>query len=157
MRKYEDENCLPLPLNLPPGVREIVAAFHDESCFHANDQKKRLWLTDSQQILRQKSRGRLVHVSDFIVEDRGRIFLNEAEVKAQMSLDQSERLESFDARTIIYPGKNGDGYWDMKQLLEQVSSGFLEQGVSATVPIPEGHVCDLTCLDRSERRLRYAK
>lgn len=64
-------------------------------------------------------------MSDFIVEDRGRIFLNETEVKAQMSLDESERLKSFDACTIIHPGKNGDGYWDMKQLLDQVSSGSL--------------------------------
>lgn len=64
-------------------------------------------------------------MSDFIVEDRGRIFLNETEVKAQMSVDESERLKSFDARTIIHPRKNGDGYWDMKQLLDQVSSGFL--------------------------------
>ncbi|KIO33209.1 hypothetical protein M407DRAFT_65838 [Tulasnella calospora MUT 4182] len=114
MRKYDGETCVPLPLDLPPGAREIVAAFHDESCFHANDRKKQLWLTESQQVLRQKSRGRLVHASDFI-----------AEVKTQMSLHESEQLESFDARTIIHPGKNGDGYWDMKQLLEQVNKQML--------------------------------
>lgn len=60
--------------------------------------------------------------------------MNKAEVKAQMSLDQSESLKSLDARPIIYPAKNGDPYWNMKQLLEQVNLRFLDQGVSATVP-----------------------
>lgn len=123
MRKYDGASCEPLPLQLPPGVKEIEVAFHDECCFHANDQKKSAWLTDSEQLLRQKSRGRLVHVSDFIVQDRGRIRLTDEQIAAQEKLPQSERLESFDARTIIYPGKNGDKYWDMTQLLEQVSGG----------------------------------
>ena len=31
------------------------------------------------------------------------------------------RLPSFDARRIIYPGANGDAWWDMPQLIAQVS------------------------------------
>lgn len=48
MQKYDGVSCEPLPLHLPPGVKEIEVAFHDECCFHANDQKKSAWLTDSE-------------------------------------------------------------------------------------------------------------
>ena len=35
------------------------------------------------------------------------------------------RLPSFDARRIIYPGANGDPWWDMLQLIAQVSVFFV--------------------------------
>jgi hypothetical protein len=36
-----------------------------------------------------------------------------------MALPEAERLRVFDARKIIYPGKNHDAWWDLKQLREQ--------------------------------------
>jgi hypothetical protein len=46
--------------------------FHDESCFHGFDYKKSLWLVDSQQKMPGKSKGRLIHDSEF-VGPKGRI------------------------------------------------------------------------------------
>jgi hypothetical protein len=43
-------------------------------------------MRDGEQPLRGKSRGRLVHVSDFIIEHSGRLCLDEAEIKVQERL-----------------------------------------------------------------------
>lgn len=56
-----------------------------------------------------KSRGRLIHISDFIEEVNGRLVVRD---------DTGNILK--EARTIIYPGANGDPYWDCLQLIDQV-------------------------------------
>src|SRR5271170_5985750 len=60
-------------------------------------------------VLQKKSRGRLIHVSDFINEEDGRLV-------ERNSCGEIVR----EARTVIYPGANGDAWWDTKQLLAQV-------------------------------------
>lgn len=57
------------------GQPRIIVQYHDESCFHANDEARNLWLQEGEQPLRKKSRGRLIHVSDFINEEDGRLVL----------------------------------------------------------------------------------
>ena len=57
-----------------------------------------------------KSKGKLVHCSDFI-GPKGRI---------RVLCPSGEEQE--DARKIIYPGSNGDPWWDTKQLLAQLST-----------------------------------
>ncbi|KAF8229285.1 hypothetical protein L208DRAFT_1402358 [Tricholoma matsutake] len=52
-----------------------------------------------EQPLQKKGRGRLIHVSDFVNKEDGRLVL----------LDE-----------IIYPGMNGDPWWDTKQLMDQI-------------------------------------
>lgn len=168
----------PLLLN---GQKIHYPIFHDETCVHANDQANFVWMREGEQPLRDKSRGRIVHVSDFIVEHCGRLLLTAVEIEAQMKLPlrplppsenpplppgnqptttkgrakkakntkkagidgrnytdhqnewipppppapfKSYRLSSFDARRIIYPGANYDPWWDMPQLIAQVSHIF---------------------------------
>ena len=179
------------PPTLKTGEIESHAIAHDEVCFHTNDLSRTEWVAGGAQPLRQKGRGRIVHVSDFIIESTGRLCLTESERKAQMKLpcapkveptpteppkeevkkatkerksgvkkgrkkakevpekpseptgtsangrtfaensnwdpnassgagEGPYRLPSFDARRIIYPGANGDPWWDMPQLLAQV-------------------------------------
>ena len=55
-----------------------------------------------------KSKGKLIHVSDFI-RPKGRINILEL---------------NLDARKIIYPGAGGDPWWDTKQLLVQISDAL---------------------------------
>lgn len=119
----DEENKEPVYPDLPPGVKPHISIAHDESRFHVNDLKKSGWLSESQQVLRKKGRGRLLHVSDFIVEATGRLALNEEQVKANNAKPPEERLKVTDAQRIIYPGKNADPYWNLSQLMEQVS-GF---------------------------------
>jgi hypothetical protein len=55
-----------------------------------------------------KSKGKLIHVSDFI-RPKGRINILEL---------------NLDARKIIYPSARGDPWWDTKQLLVQISTAL---------------------------------
>jgi hypothetical protein len=50
------------------------------------DQVNFEWMRDGEQPLRNKSRGRIVHVSDFILEHCGRLCLTQAEIDAQLLL-----------------------------------------------------------------------
>lgn len=64
-------------------------------------------------VLQKKGRGRLIHVSDFINEEDGRL------------VERNSRGEIVrEARTVIYPGANGDAWWDTKQLLVQVQKAI---------------------------------
>ncbi|TFK91730.1 hypothetical protein K466DRAFT_482133 [Polyporus arcularius HHB13444] len=70
-------------------------------------------LRPGETVLRSKGRGRLIHVSDFITESTGRLVLLG---------DEGEVLE--DARKIIFPGSNGDAWWDTAQLMVQVRAAI---------------------------------
>lgn len=61
----------------------------------------------------KKSRGRLIHVSDFVEEENGRLVIKDSDGKIIK-----------DARQIIYPGSQGDPWWDHKQLLKQVDDAI---------------------------------
>jgi hypothetical protein len=39
----QDEDLKRVEPKLGPGEKEIIPIFHDESCFHANDQTGRAW------------------------------------------------------------------------------------------------------------------
>ena len=66
-------------------------------------------LCDGQTILQKKGHGRLIHISEFINPETGRLVYRDGN---GVVLDE--------ARKIIYPGSNGDAWWDADQLLEQV-------------------------------------
>jgi len=70
-------------------------------------------LRDGEQPLCKKGRGRLIHVSDFINSASGRLVIQE-----------SDGTISQDARVVIYPGTNGDAWWDTEQLLGQVKDAI---------------------------------
>jgi hypothetical protein len=95
--------------NLQPGEREIIANFHDESTFHGNEQKSSAWLRPGEQPLRKKGRGRLIHASAFINPITGRLILVDADGNVLR-----------DSMKVIYPGSNGDPWWDTQQLLKQM-------------------------------------
>lgn len=46
MAHYEGPDLVCVEPTLGPGKRKIIALFHDESCFHANDFKGRVWYVD---------------------------------------------------------------------------------------------------------------
>ncbi|KAE9385106.1 hypothetical protein BT96DRAFT_1092754, partial [Gymnopus androsaceus JB14] len=115
------------------GGRTYCIICQDECCCHANDQCNCVWQEEGVQPLRDKSRGRIVHTSDFVLEASGYLKLTPEEISEQMKLPEephwvphppplgtSYRIRSFEARRIIYPGANHDPWWDMKQLIAQV-------------------------------------
>jgi hypothetical protein len=66
-------------------------------------------LRPGEQPLHKKGRGKLIHVSDFINPETGRLTVTDAAGKIM-----------HDARKIIFPGSDGDPWWDTKQLIEQI-------------------------------------
>jgi len=113
MAKHEGPEFKKIMPEIQEGQRRIIIQYHDECCFHANDEARSLWLREGEQPLRRKGRGRLIHVSDFINEEDGRLVL----------LDENGQIIQ-DARKIIYPGANGDPWWDTKQLMDQIRSAI---------------------------------
>jgi hypothetical protein len=115
----------PLAIDLPEGKKQHHFIFQDESTFHANDMEDSVYLAQGEMQLRKKGRGRLVHVSDFVIESTGHLALpSELISRLKEKNEWTNRLEEYggNARKIIYPGKNYDAWWDMKQLIRQVSS-----------------------------------
>jgi hypothetical protein len=74
-----------IPPKLKPGEKIHYPIFHNECCVHANDQCSYVWMREGEQPLRDKSRGRIVHISDFVIEHSGRLvlweFLREEQLK----------------------------------------------------------------------------
>ena len=62
-----------------------------------------------EQKLMKKGRGCLIHVSDFVEEENGRLIIH----------DEDSRVVK-DARYIMYPRSHRDAWWDHAQLLTQV-------------------------------------
>ena len=93
MYTLEEGVMVEKPPTLKPGETEAHIIAHDEACFHVNDLSRTEWVARGEQPLRQKGRGRIVHVSDFIIERTGRLCLTESEREAQMKLPCAPKVE----------------------------------------------------------------
>ena len=124
MIRYEGDDMTPIYPTLAPGQKVYIVVNHDESIFHVNDMKRRMWLQHGQQPIKKKGNGRSIHVSDFICEQVGRLRLVDdvLEEHEKLPLDSPLRLPTTEARKIIYPGKNHDKWWDVNQLMTQLKT-----------------------------------
>lgn len=100
--------------DLSSGESLHVLVTHDESLFHANDGRRSGWGPEQEQPLRKKGQGRAIHVSEFLCETLGRLKLSDEQCAIVGNDFPTE------ARTIIHPGKNHDGFWNVGQLVKQV-------------------------------------
>ncbi|KAF8585146.1 hypothetical protein K439DRAFT_1344160, partial [Ramaria rubella] len=114
MIRFEGLKLKQVEPTLLPGERILIAEFHDESCCQQNEFKTSAWVQKGEQILQKKGQGRLIHISDFIEEVNGRL----------VSFNNDGMVEK-SARKVIFPGANGDPYWDCAQLIEQVKSAAI--------------------------------
>lgn len=105
---------------LGPREKLHVPVMHDESIFRANELRRRVYVTKGKMPLRKKGQGHAIHVSDFIVEQTGRLTLSEEQLHRNDTLPDDQRLSCTDSREIIYPGKNHDGFWTNENLMKQV-------------------------------------
>ena len=100
---------------MQPGDQIHILVTHDETTFHSNDGRSSGWAPDHEQPLRKKGQGRAIHISDFICETIGRLQLNE-----EQRLSEIGDKIPHEARVIMNPGKNHDGWWTVEKLVEQV-------------------------------------
>jgi len=113
MSQFEGDN-LEIQINpsLKENEKEHVFVTHDETIFYANDGRKSGWAPNNEQPLRKKGQGLSIYISDFLCETIGRLRLHN---------EQNNLNILHEARVIIHPGKNRDGYWNIEQLIKQVS------------------------------------
>jgi hypothetical protein len=120
MCKYDDVTLAPIPPNLGPGEKEHILVPQDESTISTNENPHQQWLLADQQPLKQKGNGHPIHICGWICETTGHLQLSKEQIKAQLELPEDQRLKVFDSWKIIYPGKNHNAWWDLKQLMEQI-------------------------------------
>lgn len=123
MATYEGADMSETPAARREDGKEHVIIFHDESAFHANDYKGNYWLKGGEQVLKKKDKGRLIMVSGFICQRYGNVALTDELLATNAKLPETDRLKTTDSRVTIYPSsrKGGDEYWNMEQMIEQVS------------------------------------
>ena len=80
----EAKDAFPSDIESPPPEcrAKNILIFHDESTFNANDDESLQWGTAESQLIRPKSRGSGIMVSDFITEKDGYLRLTEEEYQA---------------------------------------------------------------------------
>jgi hypothetical protein len=101
-------------------MKETIFVFHNESTIHAKERPKSSWLLPGTTEIQSKNTSQLIHISDFILETSGRLELSDIEFQLSQH-DGGTKPVSANAATVIYPGSNGDPWWDMEQLCKQVS------------------------------------
>ena len=68
--------------------------FHDESIFHSNDDQNLKWGVKGENIMKGKSKGAGIMVSDFIYENNGFLALSETEYEEAKKSNPSLTLEN---------------------------------------------------------------
>ena len=83
----EARSAFPTYIEPPTAERHAknIFIFHDESTFNANDDESLQWGTAESQLIRPKSKGSGIMVSDFITEKDGYLRLTEDEYQEHMS------------------------------------------------------------------------
>jgi len=108
--------------NLPAGVRPIVLIGYDETTFNPHDGRNEVRIKEDYTLLKQKSRGRGIMVSDFLVPG-GRLQVPSGTIipsllQYEASDNCLHHLETqFTTCSIQYGGEN---WWDGDKRVEQV-------------------------------------
>ena len=87
---------------LNPGEKPLIQIHHDESTFYANADQSRYWDDGTLSVLKQKSLGQAIMVSDFIDEA------------------SSDYLQHDNKIARLLLETNSDGYFDSDKLISQV-------------------------------------
>ena len=103
-----------VPLASAETREKTVFFFHDESAFHANEDQKVQWGEKGTFMIRPKSQGSGIMVSDFVDEKNGYLSLSDEEfVKAKADNPNLKQQ----AREILEYGESRDGYWTSNKFI----------------------------------------
>lgn len=113
------------PSNVPLASEEarskLVVIFHDESTFHANDDQTVQWGVKGEGMLRPKSKGSGIMVSDFIEERAGYLALTTEEFKTAKTKDKTIQQS---ARQLLEYGESREGYWTCDKFMKQLEGAM---------------------------------
>ena len=120
-----DQAKLALPHDLQCPSEEILSKtvifFHDESTFQSNEDQPTLWAMKDTKVLKPKSRGAGIMVSDFIDERNGYLQLTEEEYQKALENDPNTKLM---AREFLEYGEGKEGYWTSDKFMQQIEKAY---------------------------------
>ena len=106
-----------VPLALSEVREKTAVIFHDESTFQANDDQSIMWGKKGEHMLRPKSKGAGIMVSDFIDNKNGYLALTDEEFRVA-SLTNPNLPQQ--ARQYLEYGESREGYWTGEKFMKQV-------------------------------------
>ncbi|PKB93644.1 hypothetical protein RhiirA5_247291, partial [Rhizophagus irregularis] len=115
MAKYEGETIERIPPILESDDKEVILVTHDECIFYSNDGKRGVWAKSGELPLRKKGNGRSIMVSEFLLEECGRLKLN-------IQQHQENPFIPEEVRVYLQPGKDREGYWTSEHLINQIKT-----------------------------------
>ena len=135
----EAHNALPSDLEAPDLsiVEKTIVIFHNESTFQANDDQPTIWAEPGTVVMRPKSKGSGIMVSDFIEERGGYLHLTDEEFERAKQTDTT--IRKYACQLLEY-GEAREGYWTSERFMRQIrgrkncsdqvsKKGWVETGV----------------------------
>ena len=105
-----------MPLALAEQAKTVVF-FHDESTFHVNEDQPFQWGEKGSFMLRPKSKGSGIMISDFVDGRNGYLALTDDELSTGKA--NNPNLQKC-ARTTIEYGESREGYWTSEKFMKQM-------------------------------------
>ena len=110
-----------LPSDIDPPTNDTrsktVVFFHDESTFMSNEDQPTQWGMKGEKMMKPKSKGAGIMVSDFIDEHNGFLALSDDEYQAAKALKPNIRKY---AREQLKYGESKEGYWTRDKFIIQM-------------------------------------
>ena len=106
-----------VPLTSTEVREKSVFFFHDESTFNSNEDQSTQWGEKGQHMLKPKSKGSGIMVSDFVDERHGYLALTNEEYEQASKDDPAIRKK---ARRLLAYGENREGYWTCEKFIQQL-------------------------------------
>lgn len=115
----EAKKALPEDLVSPSQavLDKTIVFFHDESTFQSNDDQATFWGTKGTHVMRPKSKGAGIMVSDYIDERNGYLALTNDEYSRAKVTDPNIRRQ---AREFLEYGESKEGYWTSDKFMNQM-------------------------------------
>ena len=118
-----DEARQALPEDIDPPILErrekTVVFFHDETTFQSNEDQSSQWGVKGTKVMKPKSRGAGIMISDFIDEHNG--FLSLTDEEYERAKEANPRAKKYARRFLEY-GENREGYWTRDKFIDQMKS-----------------------------------
>ena len=115
-----DEAMKALPdVDSPTNERraKTVVLFHDETTFMSNEDQSTQWGMTGERMMKPKSRGAGIMVSDFVDEHYGFLALSDSEYEAAKA--SNPRIRRY-AREFLEYVENREGYWTRDKFISQM-------------------------------------
>ena len=98
-------------------MKKLVLIYHDESIFNSSEGQSWMWAAEDMVVLRPKTKGSGIMVSDFIDQYSGFLRLTEEEQALSRASDPHFPAE---ARALLEYGAEREGYWTGEKFMKNV-------------------------------------